>query len=602
MTAEVGPPALQSARQGCVWLSYTVFGDLMCPQITLEIGVLGRLWGAWSRSPAVSLLDRVPRRVRPGWHHLPVPQLPSPGRIRDPVHGYVAFTGIERALLDHPIAQRLRYIGQSAAAHLVFPEMRVSRMAHSLGAMHLASRFFDASLANAANSERTAILAGCNALVETHEGLGLGPSPESALAGQGLLTGRDADSESRIAVVLVEQALRLASLVHDLGHLPFSHDFEEALEEHWRERPAEREQAANLLAQGPGADAIHERIGYELASVVQREVFSGLANGPFGKPAEVALLIARDILHAPPAPELDAEEHAPVLSWLHSLVAGEVDVDRADYVLRDVRHYGLTAAGYDLDRLVDHLVPVPTNGGGLETAIKTQGVSAAEAFFVARFRMYTWAVYHHKIQQAAAGLRLSIVDLLGAGTEPLVTFLTDLEAIAGGSEDPAVLDRFVDYDDGWWAGLMRDRLREVVGTPVEPWLALFVRRRPGPVSLWKRAAEFPDENRAAWNARLPGKDDFDQLAVWDRIRRDLRAEGVLVERLPFRPWTADDAGESALQVNTAEGRVPLTRLSPLVRALGTAWSEELQVLAFADRSGRTTPTELLERLEPALQT
>jgi|GEM_PF-3676848 HD superfamily phosphohydrolase len=48
-----------------------------------------------------------------------------------------------------------------------------------------------------------------------------------------------------------------------------------------------------------------------------------------------------------------------------------------------------------------------------------QGVSAAEAFLVARFRMYTWAVYHHKIQQAAAGLRVAIVDLLGVGAEPL---------------------------------------------------------------------------------------------------------------------------------------------------------------------------------------
>jgi len=44
-----------------------------------------------------------------------------------------------------------------------------------------------------------------------------------------------------------------------------------------------------------------------------------------------------------------------------------------------------------------------------------QGVSAAEAFLVPRFRMYTWAFYHHKIQQAAAGLRVAIGDLLADG-------------------------------------------------------------------------------------------------------------------------------------------------------------------------------------------
>jgi uncharacterized protein len=282
----------------------------------------------------------------------------TPGRIRDPIHGYIAFTAIERAILDHPIAQRLRYIGQSAAAHLVFPEMRVSRMAHSLGAMHLASRFLDASLSNAGDAERAAILKGCHALVERHEGLGLGTQSDAALLGQGLLSGRGHDGQDRRAVLLVEQGLRLASLVHDLGHLPFSHDFEEALEDHWRMHPQAREQATNLLAQGPGGDVVHERIGYALAAVVQRDVFNDrLANGPLSKPAEAALLIARDILNAPAAPQLDAEEHAAVLSWLHSLVAGEVDVDRADYVLRDGRNYGLAAASYDLDRLVDHLIP-----------------------------------------------------------------------------------------------------------------------------------------------------------------------------------------------------------------------------------------------------
>ena len=63
------------------------------------------------------------------------------GRVRDPVHGYIAFTRIERTLFDHAVAQRLRVISQSAAAHLVYPEMRVSRCAHSLGAIYVASRF-----------------------------------------------------------------------------------------------------------------------------------------------------------------------------------------------------------------------------------------------------------------------------------------------------------------------------------------------------------------------------------------------------------------------------------------------------------------------------
>lgn len=524
----------------------------------------------------------------------------TPGRIRDPVHGYVAFTAIERALLDHPVAQRLRYVGQSAAAHLVFPEMRVSRMAHSLGAMHLASRFLEASLANAADRERAQVLGGCRALVERHAPLGLGTDAERTVARQGLLAGRDQDQCDRAAVLLVEQGLRLASLLHDLGHLPFSHDFELALEEHFRANPQPTQRARSLFA-GPGV-AVHERIGYALADVAQSEVFNQrLAGTALSKPAEVALLIARDVLHAPGAPELDAGEHAAMLSWLHSLVTGELDVDRADYVLRDVRHYGLAAAGYDLDRLVDHLAPVLVEEGRMETAVLPQGVSAAEAFLVARFRMYTWAVYHHKVQQAAAGLRVAIVDTLASAGAEVQTFLADIEAIAAGEASSDTIQRFADCDDPWWTELLRGRLRDGVDPRVEPWLALFTRRRPGPVSLWKRPSEFPQHDRAAWNARLPGRDDHPLLTEWERKRAELRDEHVRVERLPFRPWHADVNGESQLKVRTGPQPVPLTRLSSLVSALQLAWSEELQVLAFADAPGRMQPVEVLDRLEPALR-
>jgi HD superfamily phosphohydrolase len=71
-----------------------------------------------------------------------VPNPLSPGRIRDPVHGYIAFTAIERALLVHPIAQRLRYVGQSAAAHLVFPmETTVLPQGVSAAEAFLVARF-----------------------------------------------------------------------------------------------------------------------------------------------------------------------------------------------------------------------------------------------------------------------------------------------------------------------------------------------------------------------------------------------------------------------------------------------------------------------------
>lgn len=524
----------------------------------------------------------------------------SLGRIRDPVHGYVVFTAIERALLDHPIAQRLRHVSQSAAAHFVFPEMRVSRFAHSLGAMHLASRFFAAAMANARPRERELILRGCHDVVDRHKQLGLGSTDDRLLDELGLRTGRDLPASDRVAVMLVEQGLRLASLVHDLGHLPFSHDFESALEDHLRTTRSRH--AETLLAQGPGGDKPHERIGYALARVVQVEVFNTSLEGTaLAKPAEVSLKIAEEILNAPAAPELDAPGEAAVLDWLHSLVAGELDVDRADYVLRDNRHYGLTAAGYDLDRLIDNLTPAAVSGGRLVTAVLPQGVSAAESLSVARFRMYAWAIYHHKVQQVAAGLQVAIGDALAHGGRDTERFVDDIAAIADGSASAESVSRFAEYDDVWWVNLLRGRLRDGIPGNIEPWLALFVQRRPGPKSLWKRPTDFPVEDRAGWNRRLPGKGDITLSANWAHLRREFADEGVLLVRLGFNPWSAGPDGHSELQILTADGLQPLTRLSPLTYALADAWAGELQVMAFATTAEHPGPHAIIERLEPALR-
>jgi HD superfamily phosphohydrolase len=523
--------------------------------------------------------------------------VPRPGRIRDPVHGYITFTAVERALLDDPVAQRLRYVTQSAAAHLVFPDMRVSRMAHSLGAMHLASRFLAAGLGNAQEVERALLVQGFREVVEDVQQLGVGQGAEAAMLGQGLLAARDLDPDDRLVVLLVEQGLRLASLVHDLGHLPFSHDFELALDDHLRSSSADAGRYRHLIG-----EAIHERLGYHLADVVQEQVFNRtLAEQPIAKPAEVALLIARRILHAPAVPELAEAPAQRALSWLHQLVDGEIDVDRADYVLRDVRHYGLASAVYDLDRLVDNLTVVRLEDGSLRTAVLPQGVSAAEEFLVGRFRMYSWAIYHHKVQQAAAGLRRSISHLLSQDAGDVRQFLSDLEVIASGGRDDDAVRRFVSYDDIWWTGLMRPALARGVPAEIEPWLALFLQRRPGPVSLWKRPADFPVADRRSWNRRLPTSEHVEQQAAFEAVRRDLRKRDVLVERLPFKPWKPAADGRSRLSVADADGALrPLSDLSSLVSALEDAWLDEVQLLAFTDRPGVIEPAEVLAAIEPTL--
>ncbi len=105
------------------------------------------------------------------------------GEITDPVHRYIRFSEVEKELIDSTIFQRLRRIRQLAGAHLVYPSAQHSRFEHSLGTMHLAG-----------------------------------------YAGEILLNKGYIDDEDKV------QKLRLAALLHDIGHGPFSHLFEEVLE------------------------------------------------------------------------------------------------------------------------------------------------------------------------------------------------------------------------------------------------------------------------------------------------------------------------------------------------------------------------------------
>lgn len=103
------------------------------------------------------------------------------GEITDPIHKYIRFTEAEKKIIDTKIFQRLRRIRQLAGAHLVYPSAQHSRFEHSLGTMHLAG-----------------------------------------LAGE-VMFSKNYICEEDI------QKLRLAALLHDVGHGPFSHLFEEVM-------------------------------------------------------------------------------------------------------------------------------------------------------------------------------------------------------------------------------------------------------------------------------------------------------------------------------------------------------------------------------------
>jgi len=232
------------------------------------------------------------------------------GEITDPVHRYISFSAVERDLIDTSVFQRLRRIRQLAGAHLVYPSAQHSRFEHSLGTMHIAG-----------------------------------------YAGESLLRKGFIDSEDKL------QELRLAALLHDVGHGPFSHLFEEVLES-----------KCNMT---------HEDMGKKV--ILESEI-SDVLSGHGYTPSDICRLSFGE----------------SKLSFLNEIIAGSLSADIMDYLPRDSLFTGAEYGKIDYHRLIASFEVVATG----HLAINKSALYSFESMLISRYEMFK-AVYFHKTVRSA---------------------------------------------------------------------------------------------------------------------------------------------------------------------------------------------------------
>ena len=278
------------------------------------------------------------------------PPKTPPYEVRCPMHGSIPFNERERAIIDHPLMQRLRSISQLGFAHLVYPGATHTRFSHALGVMHLAGRIFDGIRGRAAGLLDEAF------------------PPE--------------------ALDYCRQVLRFAGLLHDLGHLPFSHSFERLLPERGSLSLPE-EWFGALDSSRPTR---HEDLSVAMVHALAQED-GGLLS--LDEARDVCALIHDEIGPGPGLAEIAV--HAPgrdPYPLLKQIVSGEIDADRMDYLPRDAHFAGVTYGYFDLDRLVRSLSCAESERG-LVMALDQDAVFTYENFLMARFHM-AMQVYFHK--------------------------------------------------------------------------------------------------------------------------------------------------------------------------------------------------------------
>jgi HD superfamily phosphohydrolase len=331
--------------------------------------------------------------------------------ISDPIHGYIELTkrlptvsalsaaaavglpdeeAAEEDLLDTAWLQRLRRISQLQSARWVFPTAEHSRFTHGLGVMHEAglwARHLYPSL-------RTALAAA---------------DPASPIPSEGL----------------VVETLRIAGLLHDVGHGPFAHFFDDHVLAAFSAPDDPRRPAGKPLTHEDLSQLIVERELADLIGALRRAPGSAVERDTFAvgeaiDPRWVAFLVSK--------PALTDDAMPRWVRWLQPLLSGVFTVDNLDYVRRDAYMTGVAIGPVDVERLRRYSFIGPR---GL--SLYEPGLGALEMFLTARLFMYQQVYFHRTVR----AIDLDLAEV----------FAPSVRAIAGDRSPADELSAYVDLDE-----------------------------------------------------------------------------------------------------------------------------------------------------------
>jgi HD superfamily phosphohydrolase len=258
--------------------------------------------------------------------------------VRDVIHDFVHFNNVERSLVDAAPFQRLRSIHQLAMSYQVYPGATHKRFEHSLGVMEVAGRIFDAVFDRQLDER---------------------------------VSDRISEEMHGANKSYWKNVLRAGALLHDIGHLPFSHAAEKA-----------------LLPEGWD----HERL---TAEIIRSSELKGILENP-SPPIKV-----EDVIDV--AWDFRKRKNVTLTPWktlLNEIITGNTfGADRIDYLLRDSYHIGVPYGTIDPSRLISGLrVTIDPSNNEIALGLDSGSLHPAEALLLARYFMYV-QVYFHSVRR-----------------------------------------------------------------------------------------------------------------------------------------------------------------------------------------------------------
>ena len=304
---------------------------------------------------------------------------------QDSIHGYIAYSSshkflpnenvTEQDIILSPWVQRMRQIHQLQTAWIIYPTAEHTRYQHILGAMHLASvvwRHWSDSFYQVFDDRRSRGI---------HDEV---PSPG-----------------------YIESLLRMAALLHDIGHGPFGHFFDE-----YFLRSFKTPNGNFLTHETLGAEIIKRKLGPMLRGI-RRNPQGQLKENETLSPEQIAFLIVRPQKN-------DGADHPFWLCLLRTLFSGLYTVDNMDFVLRDAFMSGFNERAFDLERLVHY--SFFTEKG---LTLHQKGLSTLTRFLNVRAELFRSVYFHRNVK----AIDLTLIDLFKSSSEVFYPYGNPLDSL-----------------------------------------------------------------------------------------------------------------------------------------------------------------------------
>lgn len=278
--------------------------------------------------------------------------------VRDPLYGLVEYNDTEERIINSPLFQRLRNIRQLALASWVYPGAHHTRFEHCIGTMHLAGKV------------AKKLELGC---------------------------------EKR-------QVLRLAGLLHDIGHGPFSHVSEQVMQT-FAKQMMDKYQAASA---------------HELMSIILIEKFQDLANMSLdqGIMENVVKLLKKQDMR----------------SLEKDIISGPLDVDKLDYIRRDSYFAGVQYGAFDLEKVIHSLIPIRISSEEQQLGVDEEGIYAVEQLLLAKYHMNA-QVYRHRVRRITDAMLVRGIEFA------LREQVHDIERLFKVEDSDSFLQHYIRNDD-----------------------------------------------------------------------------------------------------------------------------------------------------------